>query len=258
MASPFYKFSKKDNPQDTDLSIMSYNVRMFNQWGWIDEKDISKKIIDFTTKINPDVLLFQEYYNLEHYKFNYPHKYIKSKKSNQKLALAIYSKYPIVNKGSFNFENTSNNIIYADVLKDNDTIRIYNLHLESLQLNTDKENFGEENSEKLIARLKDRFQKQADQTTSLLEHEKKWEGKKIIAGDFNNTAYSWVYKQISENKKDAFIEAGNGFGKTYNYLFPMRIDFIFTDTNATINSFTRHKVKFSDHFPIQSHINWQE
>ena len=84
-------------------------------------------------------------------------------------------------------------------------------------LNTNKENFGHENSEKLLIRLKKQFKKQAEQTTLFLKHENKWKGKKIIAGDFNNTAFSWVYHQISKGKQDAFKEAGNGMGNTFDY-----------------------------------------
>jgi endonuclease/exonuclease/phosphatase family metal-dependent hydrolase len=231
---------------------MSYNVRKFNQWKWINKDSIPTKIINFINTKNPDILLLQEYYNLEKFKFNYPYKFIKTKNKNKKLGLAVYSKYPILHKGSFDFKETSNNIIYTDIVKNKDTIRIYNLHLQSLQLNTDKENFGEEDSEKLIIRLKNRFKKQAEQVTLLLAHEKEWQGNKIIAGDFNNNAYSWVYREISKNKKDAFIEAGIGFGKTYNYFLPMRIDFILTDKNTSIKSFKTFDKKYSDHFPIQA------
>ena len=80
--------------------------------------------------------------------------------------------------------------------------------------------------------------------------------KKIILGDFNNTAYSWVYQKIKSGKKDAFIEAGNGFGKTFNYPFPMRIDFILTSTDIDINQFKTFNESFSDHFPIQANLNW--
>lgn len=235
---------------------MSYNVRMFNHWKWIDDENIPKKINTFITEKSPDILLFQEYYLLEKQQFSYPHKFIKTKNNKANVGLAIYSKFPIVNQGSLELEDTSNNIIFADIIHKKDTIRIYNLHLQSLELNTDQENFGQENSEKLIGRLKDGFQKQATQSATFLAHEKTWKGKRIIAGDFNNTSYSWVYNQISQDKKDAFVEAGKGFGKTFNYWFPMRIDFILTDENAIINKFSSFPEKNSDHFPILARINW--
>jgi endonuclease/exonuclease/phosphatase family metal-dependent hydrolase len=94
------------------------------------------------------------------------------------------------------------------------------------------------------------------QTKVFLKHQKKWKGKIIIAGDFNNTSYSWVYHQIATDRKDTFIEAGKGFGKTFNYWFPMRIDFILTDKNAIVNQFHMYSEKNSDHFPILAKINW--
>lgn len=235
---------------------MSYNVRMFNHWKWINDEQIPQKINNFISEKSPDILLFQEYYVLEKQQFSYPYKFIKTKNYKANVGLAIYSKFPIINRGSLQLENTSNNIIFVDILKEKDTIRIYNVHLQSLELNTDQENFGQESSEKLIGRLKSGFQKQAKQSEIFLAHEKKWKGKKIIAGDFNNTSFSWVYNQISKNKKDAFVEAGKGFGKTFNYWFPMRIDFILTDNDAIINNFSSFSEKNSDHFPIQARINW--
>ncbi|MDD7914217.1 endonuclease/exonuclease/phosphatase family protein [Polaribacter ponticola] len=255
-STPIYKLTENKSSLNDDLKVMSYNVRMFNHWKWLEVKDVSNKIKNFVSEKSPDVLLFQEFYTLEKQQFSFPYKYIKTKNEKAKLGLAIFSKFPIINKGSLNLKNTSNNIIFADILKNKDTIRVYNLHLQSLQLSTDKENFGQENSEKLIARLKQGFTKQAEQIEVFLDHEAKWKGKKIIAGDFNNTAYSWTYNQISKNKKDAFIESGKGFGKTFNYWFPMRIDFILTDENAIINKFTSYSKKLSDHFPIQAKINW--
>jgi len=256
VTSPLYKFDESKSSLNTDLKIMSYNVRMFNHWQWIEEEDIPNKISQFVSAKEPDILLLQEFHNTDNPSFDYPYKYIKLKNTNSNIGLAIYSNYKIINKGSLELTDTSNNIIFADVLKGKDTIRIYNLHLQSLELNAEAENFGQENSEKLLARLKAGFKKQAEQTEEFLLHEANWKGKKIVSGDFNNTAYSWVYNQISNNKKDAYIEAGKGFGKTYNYAFPLRIDFILTDENAIINQFTSFNEKNSDHFPIQARINW--
>ena len=63
-----------------------------------------------------------------------------------------------------------------------------------------------------------------------------------------------MYRKIKSNKKDAFIEAGEGFGKTFNYWFPMRIDFILTSTDIEINKFKTFDEKYSDHFPIQANL----
>lgn len=254
--SPLYKFTEVKNALNDDLTIMSYNVRLFNYYQSQKDSTIAQKTFGFITEESPDILAIQEFHEAATISFQYPYKYIKTKSKSNKFGLAIYSKFKIINQGSLDLKNTANNIIYVDVLKEKDTIRIYNVHLESLKINPDKENFGEENSEKLVQRLANSFEKQATQTELFLAHEQQWKGKKIICGDFNNTAYSWVYRQIAANKKDAFVVAGKGFGKSFDYLFPLRIDFILTDEKAIINQFKTFTVNYSDHFPIQSKVNW--
>ncbi|MGB0891832.1 MAG: endonuclease/exonuclease/phosphatase family protein [Flavobacteriaceae bacterium] len=256
-ATPFYQFSGKNTGKNDDLKVMSYNVRMFNHYKWNDDTSITQKLFDFISDKNPDILAIQEFYNSDKISFSYPYKYIKTKSKTNQFGLAIYSKYPIISSGSLDFKNSANNAIFTDIVRNEDTIRIYNIHLESLKINPNKENFGEENSERLFKRLSEGFKKQATQTESYLKHEQNWKGKKIVCGDFNNTSYSWAYRQIASNKKDAFIEAGNGFGKSFNYFFPMRIDFILSDNNSKINQFKTFKVKYSDHYPILARVNWK-
>lgn len=254
-SSPFFIISNKKTMLNNDVKVMSYNVRMLNFYKWIPKKNIDKEIITFINEKRPDILAIQEYHQSKKVKLEYPYKYFVPKSKHKNFGLAIFSKYKIVNKGSLNFKQSANNAIFIDVVKKKDTIRIYNIHLQSLKINPKKENFGQENSEKLIARLENGFKKQTIQTKQFLKHEQQFKGKKIICGDFNNTAYSWVYKQLSYRKKDAFLEAGTGFGKSFNYLFPMRIDFILTSENITINHFKTFSKNLSDHYPIMARVN---
>jgi endonuclease/exonuclease/phosphatase family metal-dependent hydrolase len=258
VSSSFFEFSEKTVILNDDIKVMSYNVRMFNHYNWNDDNELDQKAFDFINQNSPDILVLQEFYQSPEINFSYPYKYIKTKGNKNKFGLAIYSKYRIINSGSLDFKQSANNITFADIIKSKDTIRIYNVHLESLKINPTKEHFGEENSEKLFGRLQSTFKKQAVQTEQFLAHESKWKGKKIVCGDFNNTAFSWVYNKISANKKDAFVEAGKGFGKSFDYPFPMRIDFILTSTDIDINQFKTFSEKYSDHFPILARINWED
>ena len=256
LAPPFYKISSNTSSLNSDLKVISYNVKTFDLFSNIKEIEKKQNGYDFIAEKNPDILVIQEYYKSKKVQFSFPYKYLKFRSKISKYGMAIYSKFKILNAGSLNLENTGNNIIFADILKEKDTIRIYNTHFESLRIKPNQENFGEKNSGKLIQRVSQSFKKQALQAEVFLKHEKKWTGKKIVCGDFNNTPYSWMYTKISTNKKDAFIEAGKGFGQTYNYWFPMRIDFILTDENAIVNQFSNYLEKYSDHYPIQARINW--
>ncbi len=248
-------FSEKKVPSENDLTVMTYNVRLFNAYKWTTKDSVDYKIYDFVTAQKPDIVTFQEYYPKKNITIKYPYKYIAENKYGTAARQAIYSNYKIINKGSLNFRKTGNNAIFADIIKGNDTIRIYNIHLQSLSIDKNKENFGEKDSEKLITRFENTFSKQADQVKQILQHQKKSPYRNIFMGDFNNTAFSWVYKQLSAHKKDAFIEAGSGFGKSFDYFFPFRIDFILVDESITVNYYKTHSIKHSDHYPVMTRLN---
>ena len=252
--SSIYKFSGKDTMQQGDLSLMSYNVKMFNHYHWNEDESLAEDTYNFITEQQPDVLALQEFFDNTEISFQYPHEYIKTKSKTNIFGLAIYSQYPIVNSGSLDLKDSANNIIFADIVKGQDTIRIYNLHLESMRLNPEKENFGEENSDRLFKRIKDAFQKQGYQAEKLLEHQENWKGKSVLCGDFNNTAFSWLYKQLASGRQDAFEEAGKGTGRTFDYKYPLRIDFILPDENFVVNYFETFDVPYSDHFPILARL----
>jgi len=61
---------------------------------------------------------------------------------------------------------------------------------------------------------------------------------------------------LKKGKNDAFEVAGKGFGKTFDYKLPVRIDYILTDKQINVNNFKTYDVKFSDHFPIMARINF--
>lgn len=253
--SSIYKFSGKESVQVDDISIMSYNVRMFNIYEWSTKDSISEKTQEFINSERPDILAIQEFYHGSNVDLKYPYKYIKTKNRTNKFGLAIYSAFPIVNSGSLDFESSANNIIFSDIVKGTDTIRIYNVHLESLKINPNQENFGEKDSDKLMKRMKVAFKKQGYQTEQFLAHQESWKGKSIVLGDFNNTAFSWVYKNIAEGRQDAFKIAGKGTGSTFNYSYPLRIDFILPDMNFEVNQFKTYDTDYSDHFPILARLS---
>ena len=47
------------------LKIISYNVRLFNKYRWINSNNISEKITSFVEEQAPDILCLQEYVALE-------------------------------------------------------------------------------------------------------------------------------------------------------------------------------------------------
>jgi len=252
--SRFYKISGKKTMLVDDIKLMSYNVRMFNKYKWIKDDSIPQKIETLIATKSPDILCFQEFSPNSNINLDYPYKYEVYSKESKRFGHAIYSRFPILSKGNLALENTANNIIYIDVKIDQDTLRIYNVHLQSLKINPKKEDINQENANKLRHRIGEAFLAQQNQVERLIAHQKTTDHKVIIAGDFNNTAFSWPYSALLEGKNDAFVEAGKGFDKTYDFAFPMRIDFVLVDEEIEINSFKTYRDAYSDHYPIMARI----
>jgi len=253
--NPFYKFSSSTdlNTSNNTISVLSYNVRLFNAYQkTIDATEISKVLDKTLQKTNPDVIFIQEYYRKTKQKFpDYPYQYIHFKNEKIGLGYAVFSKYPLINTGSFDFKKSYNNSLYADLIKGKDTIRLYNVHLKSLGLAPSVNYLQLQDKEKLVKRTEARFGRQQEQVMVLLSHMKDSKYPIILAGDFNNTAFSYVYRKLQQNMKDAFVEKGSGLGTTFLFnLYPMRIDYIFGSQELEVLKFTSLEQTFSDHYPI--------
>ena len=250
-----YKFKQKTVVSGSSFAVMNFNVRLFNKYQWIDSEVIPIEISKFIELEGPDIITFQEYYANKEISLAYDHSFEKLNGGKRGVGLAIFSKYRIVNKGSLDFENSNNNAIFIDVIRNNDTIRIYNIHLESFGIQADSVdlNLDEKQSKKLIYRLKKSFTKQQEQVEEFMEHKKACPHKIIISGDFNNTAFSWAYFKLKSDLNDTFIEAGKGFGKTYSFnKYPLRIDFILSDSYFKVNEHINYEVELSDHEPVMA------
>jgi len=251
----FYKLSGKKVLLVDDIKVMSYNVRMFNKYQWIKEDSIVGKIDHLIDQKAPDILCLQEFAPTDELTLDYPYKHIIYSKSNKQFGQAIFSKFKIINKGSLDFENTGNNILFADVKIEQDTIRVYNIHLQSLKIDPKKENFGEKDATQLRNRISAAFKVQQHQVEEFLIHQTTVNYPVIVAGDFNNTAFSWPYKSIVKGKLDTYVEAGKGFDKTFDFIFPSRIDFILVDKNIQVNHYKSYRDNYSDHFPIMARLD---
>ena len=179
---------------DNEFSIISYNVRLFNIYNWIKKDNVTTKIKDFLKNKNADIICLQEYQNADFKLDNYLYKYEKLRGDNLKYGQAIFSKYPIINKGSIDFNSPSNNAIFSDIKINNDTIRIYNIHLESFSFEKEIELRGlNKNNEKIMNDVSKTFIIQQNQVELIKKSIKKSPYRVIVSGDFNNTAFSYIY-----------------------------------------------------------------
>lgn len=264
----FYKFSSEEQTvEEKDFLVMSYNVRLFNLFKWIDYEDVPKEIRNFINDENPDILCIQEYSNSAHIDLKvYPHKYIFMQGKKIKTGQAIFSKFPIINEGNLELPSSNNSVIFADIKKGKDIIRVYNMHLQSIKISPDVneisdniDSINQKKSEVVIRRISAAFKKQQQQAEIIVEHKKGCDYPIIMCGDMNNSAFSYVYRSIRGQLQDAFEEAGEGFGKTYKFrYYPARIDYIFADPKMKVKSFKNFPdFENSDHYPIMARLSME-
>nr|WP_294777600.1 endonuclease/exonuclease/phosphatase family protein [uncultured Flavobacterium sp.] len=265
----FYKFSSNDLPEEEkDFTVMSYNVRLFNLFDWLPNDHVGDTILSFINDQNPDILCIQEY--SENAKVDlrvYKYKAVFMEGKKIKTGQAIFSKFPIFNQGDFKIPEAGNNIIYADIKKGKDTIRVYNIHLQSIKISPDVNEIEEHvdainqnKSQQVFGRIRDAFKKQEQQAAVLVSHKKECKFPVIICGDMNNSAFSYIYRNIKGDLNDCFEEAGNGFGQTYKFkYYPARIDYIFANKKMKVKSFKSFsKFENSDHFPVMARLSFTE
>lgn len=262
----FYKFSSIDLPrQEQDFVVMSYNVRLFNLFDWLTNTNVPLEIKTFINKHNPDILCIQEYSVNANVSLRvYKHKYIFMQGNQIKSGQAIFSKYKIIKSGNLDFPNSDGSVIYADILKGKDTLRIYNMHLQSVKITPDvneiQENvevIDQNKSKYILKRISLAFTKQQLQSEIIKNHKSSCNYPILICGDMNNSAFSYVYRNVKGNLNDSFEEAGKGFGETYNFkYYPSRIDYILIDKSIKVKSFANFsKFKNSDHYPIVARLS---
>ncbi len=266
----FYQISGKKS-DNTDIKVLSYNVHHFTGDGQEKRKDNAEQIITFLEDQNADIICLQEsrlrrndifnlsktvkdLKNIQHYQFA---------SSSATFGSITMTRFPIVNMGEMRFENTTNLSIFTDVLIEKDTVRIYNLHLESYRIAP--ENYSvlgsldiqeEQNRKvfrKVASQMKHAFELRAGQVEEIAGHIRDCKYPVIVCGDFNDTPASYSYHVLSAKLKDAFVESGKGVGQTYVGELPsFRIDYILHSPELKAYNFETIDFVYSDHLPVVS------
>lgn len=286
----FRLLATSENPEnkpsiEETLHVMSYNVRLFDLYNWTMSEKYENRdsIFNYLKTENPDFVCFQEFYHqdkptnfptrdaicsflqIKDYHERYSHKL----KGRQNFGVAMLSKYPMILKGDVAFtdddHNDDNYCIYADIVKGNDTFRIYNVHLQSIKFKqddyaifgekNDHADFKKSNIRMLLDKLRIAFPKRAEQAKTVMNHINTSPYPVIICGDFNDTPLSYTYNQFNKSMIDAFRNCSSGIGPTYIGKVPAgRIDYIFHSQNLNSMDFKIQKGEFSDHRAISCRI----
>jgi len=263
-------FTSKADTTKPEIKLLSYNVNLFRLYSWSNQSPTFNSIASFAKKNKANIICLQEYYwgskklsedqALALFDMNSHIEYSLHSLSRS-YGIATFTKFPIVNKGEIKFENTANACIYTDLKIDNDTIRVYNCHLQSIKLKERDLNFllnQEHDNESstvtqilnISSKYKNALKKRAQQVNMLYEHMIKCKYPVIICGDFNDSPFSYTYHKLTRKLNDTFKDAGEGLSNTYSRFFPYRIDYILHSRHFKAINFSSPRVKYSDHFPV--------
>lgn len=266
--------NKSSVSSEGSIRILSYNVRNFDLYGWNDTENDLEGILSMIQKSDPDIACFQEFYSSDtgayrtiallakEARLPYYHFEEKSKKKNRSWGTAVFSKYPLQNHGVVRFSNkTQNSCTYIDVKIDSATVRVFNIHLQSVYLSRQDHQYLQDISEsqdvqvqptrEIFAKLKRAFIFRGEQAMEIEKQILSSPHPVIACGDFNDTPASFAYHTLSNQLQDSFLEAGWGIAPTYSG-FPeiFRIDYIFADQSFDVLRYQTICEKYSDHYPI--------
>ncbi len=262
--------SKKEKPEG--LSVLSYNARVFNVYKHLNHDfESSKKMIAWAVQDTSAIKCFQEFHNQkeseifntteifsEHGRYE---PFVKPHVINSmghEFGLAIFSRYPVINKGMVVFKQSGNNnsAIYVDVVYNSDTVRIYNAHFESMSISgneLDAPSGLKQFWHNLMARLRSGMVIRARQVGELMRHIENCPFNVVLCCDLNELPYSYVYHKIKNQLANSFEKGGRGFGFSYNGKIPfLRIDNQFFSSRLEILKYQNlQKINYSDHYPIK-------
>lgn len=276
-------FGKNAASSEGDIRVMSYNVRLFDLYNWNRShvSESASKMFELMRENEPDLLFIQEYHAgrkgkisisdsiLKYTNLKYSHiSLVESNGKTKPYGIATFSRWPLVSKGVIEFSgNPANVCIYSDIVRNGDTIRAFNLHLESIQLSkedylyvSELRAYSEEQEvlsrgiRSIARKLKRAFVQRASQARVVAEDIEKSPYPVIVCGDHNDTPSSYTYYTISNQLSDAFVTSGNGLSQTYAGSLPsFRIDYIMHDKSRfSASDYSRIRSKLSDHYPVSA------
>ncbi len=263
------------------IRVMSYNVRVFNHFEWEKEITVRDSILSYINSADPQIVCMQEFLTRSDRKalseeFIYEN-LAKAKNGHiayaggtnsdiTRYGVATFTSFPIITKGKVPFKNSWNSCIYTDLKVNDDTIRVYNLHLQSIRLKKNNHDFLDsllhisssriDEFKDIYSRLKFAFIRRAQQVDDIAEHIKECPYPVVVCGDFNDTPVSYTYHVLLDGLRDSFRESGRGIGNTYLGNFPSyRIDYIFHSESFINHLYRTCDIKLSDHYPVLTKLS---
>jgi len=255
------------------LRVMSFNTYGFRMPDGNGYRYEAEQLSELFPVDNLDIVCFQEYPAI-----NKRHPFTAYFQAQTELehaystpggALTIVSRFPVTNGYTHYFQKQHNGYQYADIEVEQQTFRVFNLHLLSTGVSgiadevATEGNFKERktwlNIRGMAAQFKRSATKRATQAERVAKEIADSPYPVILCGDFNAVPQSYTYRQLAAGLQDAFRAAGTGLGTTYGGLIPaLRIDYVLADPRFEVIDYNVKKEAVSDHYSVEAILRWEK
>lgn len=269
----------KEKPAES-IRVFDWNAEHFGLAEHAVKPEKKQQMVDLVKSYHPDIACFQEMTSAEgdpsaindidQFKkaFELPYHYYSYDPAidfdgKHHFGIAVLSRFPILSAKTMRDETHNYNSIfqYTDLLTGSDTVRVINIHLQSLKFSGDNRKYLNDpsvtdqstvrQSGSILKKLRRGFLKrktQADAVRAVIDASPY---PVIVCGDFNDVPLSYAYEKIGHGLLNAFAEKGSGIDRTYTSISPtLRIDNIFLSKKFEVLQFERVKKRLSDHFAV--------
>ncbi len=282
----FYAFNLShkfvENKQKDAIRVITWNVHYLDQMYRPSQQDQSQRepIINFLKQQNADIICLQEFFESDKPQYAANIAYMKKELGTPyhyfvddyrlphrqyEVGPIIFSRFPILETGRHEYVHNSlkavESLISADLRVNEDTIRIYTTHLQSVLFrkkelrDLEKIKKVEDSllvaSKSIIRKLRQAYAFRGGQAELVRKELDVCPHPLLICGDFNDVPNSYTYFHIKGSLQDAFLEKGFGIGRTYKSLSPtLRIDYMLPSNRFRVLQCKKVELPYSDHYPV--------
>ena len=255
------------------LKVVSWNVGRF---AYHDDdiesyEECADSVFSYIRSLNPDIICLQEMHVRDSRRIKaflkdrmkgYSSEYYMFTGRDGSFGNVTLSRLPVRNRGKVKFDESANLAIFTDYEHEGRVFRVYNCHFESYNISLSGIIKGMlDRNSGIIAetgtKMKRSIMRRPRQVDQVFADIESCPVEAFVCGDFNDNPMSYTYYRMTRDRKDAFIEAGKGFGATYARLWPLlRIDYILCPKSCDVASHDIPRIGLSDHYPVVAEISF--
>lgn len=259
----FYTINAVEAPTPGDLNVLSYNISngaYYDRYNNVVRTNLDSMIQAIGRVDDLDIITIQEGSANVAAKFkkfmpDYNVIRIKDRRTH------IITKLPVIDSGLIDFGQKTNSCVWADVMYNNQKVRVYSIHLSSnnvttrtntlLQTGDVRERTTWSSMKDLLRKYKNSAIQRSQQADLIIRDMERFDGPVLVCGDYNDTPMSYVIHKMKKGLKDSYVTAGSGYSWTFSGTIPLlRIDYILYSDDFNANKFSVLNQSFSDHYPI--------